>query len=528
MLGEDLKEAKKWVKLQPAQETELESTFIDASIDLERKTKTQRIIKSVLAGSIAVILILAVAFAIIFHSQNKDLTKKSAQSKLLLMANSRMQAWFEADPAAMDLITLLTYKKLQAYKKVYKWKGSDIENKIEETVDHNIRLTFTTETFAPYLRQVFFADLKGPDHPKDRAIPLVAAHPTINKIAVCDNHNSVKIYRYGPKSTETSKPLEINPGGKPILSMAFQPGSHLLSVFTFDEIRFYNCNTGELARSVPTIEIAKPEPVFSAEGRYLATATADGRILLWDLDQRSQRELKGTAPFSTSEVNRIIMAFSRDGKLIAVGDPAGSINVWRTENTGQVYWKKPSSAGGRGGVEDREPQLVGIGFDPDSGGLVTISSDYEKINLWLLPHKPDESVRLVLDDSVIERAERIESFRRLLSSIQKKDGAAYTDSWLKQTTPNKKNGAQYVKPKVVAGAFNHGSEQLHFAVGLDNGNAFIIRKSNPETGESFDSSSLKMDTEFMRFPRNITKLVFTDPISFGNEYQSKKIAGISA
>ena len=525
ILGKELKEAKKWVKRQPAQETELESKFIDAAIDLERKTKTQKIIKSVLAGSAAVILILVTVFAIIAHSQNENLAKKGEQSKLLLMANSRMQSWFEADPAALDLLTLLTYQKLQTYKKMYKWQGSGIEKKIRETVEHNIRLTFTTKTFTPYLRQVFFPDIDGSGHPKDRAISFVAVHPTTNKIALCDSHNIVKIYGYGPKSTETGTPLEINPRGKPIISMSFQPGSPLLSIVTSDEIRFYNCNTGELTHSVPTIELAKQEPVFSSDGRYFATVTADGSILLWDTDQWSRRELKGTASFITSEDNLVIMAFSRDGKLIAVGDSTGSLNAWRTENTEQVYWKKPSDIVGQDGSKGRESKLVGIGFDPDSGGLVTISSDYEKINLWLLPHRPDESVRLVLDDNAIERAERIGSFRRLLRSIQTENAGAYVDSWLNQTTP--KHEAQNVKAMVVACAFDRGSDQLHFAIGLDNGFAFIIRKRNTATSESFNPSSLNMDTEYMRFPRDITKLVFANPISFGNAYQYKKITGIT-
>jgi len=527
IVGKELKDAQKWLKYQPARETELESAFIQASTDLEGKARKQRKLKAALAGSVAVILLCAVGFAVYFHLQNTALTKKSEQNKLLLMANSRTQAWFDADAAARDLITLLTYQKLQDYRDEYKWEGSDIEKKIEKTVRHGIRLTFSAETFAPYLRQVFFANsAEGPDFSGSPEAPLVAAHPTANNIAVSDNHRRVKIFAYGPSSSGRDQSVEIATDGKPIRCLAFRPGPRQLVVVTADDIRFHDGETGELVDTAATIGSVETEPVFSANGRYMATGVAGGRIQLWNLDRRHSRELTGGVPFSPSAGTRIVMAFSRDSKLIAAGDSTGTINVWRTEGTEGVYWTKPFNLAAHGTVEDRETQLVGLGFDADSGGLVTIHSDVEKITLWPLPPKPDGAVRLILDDNALKRAERIDAFRRDLGSIQMKNGDDYVDSW-RIPKPDEKVRRR-VKPEVIAAAFDPRNDRLHFAVGLDNGNAFIVRKGRPDADPSSGPRGVEMETEYLRFPREVTKLVFANSNSFGTDYQSKKIAGITA
>ncbi|MEV7889366.1 nSTAND1 domain-containing NTPase [Streptomyces sp. NPDC002817] len=88
-------------------------------------------------------------------------------------------------------------------------------------------------------------------------------------------------------------------------------------------------STGERRKGVKGVqgEDVLTRAAFSADGRYLAAADAQGRLTLWDA--RSWRRL-AVLRGSGSTVSPAALAFSADGSLLAGSAPDGVVQVWET------------------------------------------------------------------------------------------------------------------------------------------------------------------------------------------------------
>jgi len=106
---------------------------------------------------------------------------------------------------------------------------------------------------------------------------------------------------------------------------------------------------------------------FSPDGQRLASASVDGRLMLWDTatQQRIGEPLTG----HTAEVSSV--AFSPDGQLLVSGSDDGTIRLWETA-TGQPLG--PPLTGHTGWV-------LSVAFSPDGKTLASGSED-ATIRLW--------------------------------------------------------------------------------------------------------------------------------------------------
>jgi WD40 repeat protein len=152
--------------------------------------------------------------------------------------------------------------------------------------------------------------------------------------------------------------------------VAFSPGDDLLAtagVATPDDpglLRVYELNTGELIANVQTHGTLQ-DLDFSPDGRLLAAAGLDGKILVWGVGLRT---LQRTIPH---HVAILTIRFAPDGKTIATGDLSGNVDFWDPASGTRIG----RVLGGQNGL------VISVSYSPTGNELMTTSSD-GKIRLW--------------------------------------------------------------------------------------------------------------------------------------------------
>ncbi len=104
---------------------------------------------------------------------------------------------------------------------------------------------------------------------------------------------------------------------------------------------------------------------FSYDGKLLAIGDADGQIIIINLqNQQEIIQYRGDSNYITS------MEFSPDNKMLASTGFHGDVKLWRVSNW-ELIGTLPTSS-----------TVTDLSFSPDSSKLVSV--DYEEVNLWSL------------------------------------------------------------------------------------------------------------------------------------------------
>jgi WD40 repeat protein len=153
--------------------------------------------------------------------------------------------------------------------------------------------------------------------------------------------------------------------------VAFSPDDRLLAtsgVGTSTQpalLRVYVLHTGRLIGNVVTRHNTLQDLDFTPDGRLLASAGLDGRILIWNVARRALQR--------TIEHHNAILTirFSPDGRTLAIGDLSGNVNFWDAA-TGRPVGH---TLAGQNGIVSSVAYLAG------GTELVTTSGD-GKLRLW--------------------------------------------------------------------------------------------------------------------------------------------------
>jgi WD40 repeat protein len=119
------------------------------------------------------------------------------------------------------------------------------------------------------------------------------------------------IARYG--TTRWRHPCEIRCG-------RYSPDGKILATSGSDDrVRLWNADTGQLLRVLPAVCTNSRQLAFSPDSMWLATPDRCGGVVVWDVRTGKER-LAWPAPLDAAPK---YLAFSRDGKLLLVGELFG-------------------------------------------------------------------------------------------------------------------------------------------------------------------------------------------------------------
>lgn len=105
-------------------------------------------------------------------------------------------------------------------------------------------------------------------------------------------------------------------------SFAFGPDGVTLAISAQGlPLLLVDIRTGKIIQTLPTQTVAEKH-IFSPDGGLLATINVDD-VVLWDVS-------KGRVVLRISQRDIASLAFSPDGKTLAIGYGDGVVKVWKT------------------------------------------------------------------------------------------------------------------------------------------------------------------------------------------------------
>jgi len=151
-----------------------------------------------------------------------------------------------------------------------------------------------------------------------------------------------------------------------VWSVCFSPNGRYLASASGDEtVRIWEVSTAEIVETLEGHGRAVYSVCFSPDGRFLASGGWDEKIKLWEV---SSGQLLKTLKAHADEV--LSIAFSADGQYLASGSKDETIKLWEVSSCQLVKTLKGHTG-----------RVLSVAFSPDGRFLASAGWD-EKIKLW--------------------------------------------------------------------------------------------------------------------------------------------------
>ena len=199
-------------------------------------------------------------------------------------------------------------------------------------------------------------------HPDSKIVSSVAWHPGGGQLASVTRGDTITLW-----DLATGKPRQVftAPTGQWTgdARAVFNPDGTLLASGSRDgSVRLWDVAAGKLAGALNGHEGPALEVAFRPDGNQLASVGYDRTVRLWDVATR-------TLVKSLPGVEGYRMAYSRDGRLIAVGTQSGHVHLWDAQ-TYQELADLP-----------HDNRVLGLAFNREGTRLATGCGD-NTIRLW--------------------------------------------------------------------------------------------------------------------------------------------------
>jgi WD40 repeat protein len=204
----------------------------------------------------------------------------------------------------------------------------------------------------------------------------VAVSPDGQMLASGDISGAIKLWdiKLGQEGVHLT---DVNADAhKGVDSVAFSPdGRRLAAGYDDQDVRIWDVTNGELKQTIVTGQHSFISNVaFSPDGRWLASGSGDGSVKVWDLTGADGGNGTSNSPRAIyqfdigDDIHGV--AFSPDGKLLAVGSYDQTVTLWNT-STGEKVRTMNGNAS----------YVHAVAFSPDGRWLISGTHD-NAVQVW--------------------------------------------------------------------------------------------------------------------------------------------------
>ncbi|WP_214401040.1 cytochrome D1 domain-containing protein [Pseudonocardia lacus] len=208
----------------------------------------------------------------------------------------------------------------------------------------------------------------------DRArMPLIGHTDRVSDVAVApDGRQIASVGQDGmlllwdtPSGGASITPRAVRVGRGGVATVGYGSGGTVIVTTGEDGVRLFDAADGRPIAGLPGHTDVVDGAAFSPDGRMIASAGLDGRVLLWDVAGASVvATLKSGEPFVHGA------AFSPDGRLLATGSDDGRVLLWDIAAPADPVL-----------LDGRQQTVYDIAFSPDGRLLASAGGD-GRVLLW--------------------------------------------------------------------------------------------------------------------------------------------------